>query len=964
MDLSSLNSGQRQAVLTTEGPLLIIAGPGSGKTHTLVERILYLISEKGVEPAQLLVSTFTEKAAAELVTRISNRLLEHKIPVNLSEMYVGTLHSICLRFLDSHREFTRLKRSYNVLDQFDQHYMLFQAISRYREIEGAELVIGSERSGRWYQAQSLAAWINKAAEELLDASVLIESVDETVSALGRLLQKYEAHLEAENAIDFSRIQVEAYHMLENHPEILEKLQQQIRYLMVDEYQDTNTVQEALILKLAGPDPNLCVVGDDDQGLYRFRGATIRNILEFPQHFPNGKEGASQCAQARLETNYRSHPSIISFFSEWMQEIPWAQNGVKFRFDKQIQPDSRPFPTGPAVFKVAGEKTNASWYKEVLACLQFLRIEGKLTDWNQVAFLFSSVRHQQATGLANYLEANGIPVFAPRSNLYFQRDEVKLALGALLYLFPQTPDVREEGWQSERKPEVWRYCDQCLEAFFMHHKDPAHRELFVWATREAKKHVDLQEPTDYAFSDLFYQLFRYPLFSGFLGDIALGDIQDSRPARNLAIMSRLLTKFEYYHRVDLLTPDRLNYLLRSFVNNYLRYIMDGGQNEFEDSGEYAPSGCVSFMTIHQAKGLEFPVVFVGSLYASPRKDHTALDETLQNQFYRKEPFEPLEHMKFYDFQRKYYTAFSRAQHLLFLTTPENLNGKGRKMPSKYFKNRYERLNSWRTHQSTIATRDLKPVKETDLKQQYSFTSHISLFENCARQYKFYRYLDFAPVRQSPMLFGTLVHQTIEDIHKAALRGEADIITPAQIDDWFERNYRHLTTAERQFLAPPARRKALEQVQRYAERNQDNWDRVCEAEVDVSLVKDKYILTGKIDLIRGENNTVEIIDFKTEKKPDLHTERDVIDRYRRQLEVYGHIVEQRFELDVSRLHLYYTQEENGNPYVSFEMDEASVQETVQSFDEVVDRIESKQFTINKRPLKLCENCDLRHYCDGCG
>ncbi len=215
MDLSTLNDGQRQAVLTTEGPLLIIAGPGSGKTHTLVERILYLISEKGLEPAQLLISTFTEKAAAELVTRISNRLLEENIPVNLNEMYVGTLHSICLRFLDSHREFTRLKRSYNVLDQFDQHYLLFQSIHRYRTIEGYELVIGGDRSGRWNQAKNLATWVNKAAEELLEADILAQSDDAAVAALGRLVRGYESHLEEENAIDFSRIQVEAYRMLES-----------------------------------------------------------------------------------------------------------------------------------------------------------------------------------------------------------------------------------------------------------------------------------------------------------------------------------------------------------------------------------------------------------------------------------------------------------------------------------------------------------------------------------------------------------------------------------------------------------------------------------------------------------------------------------------------------------------------------------------------------------------------------
>ena len=236
-----------------------------------------------------------------------------------------------------------------------------------------------------------------------------------VAALGRLVEAYEAHLDRENALDFSRIQVEAHRLLEEHPEVLFQIKDEIRYFMVDEYQDTNTVQEAILLKLAGNSPNLCVVGDDDQGLYRFRGATVRNILEFPKHFTNGQP----CAQVRLETNYRSHPSIISFFSDWMNEIGWNKNGTSFRFNKDIRPHDRIYPDGPAVFRVAGEHSKQAWFEEVLACLLYLREEEILTDWNQAAFLFSSVRHDQAAGLAEFLETNGIPVFAPRSNLYWE-----------------------------------------------------------------------------------------------------------------------------------------------------------------------------------------------------------------------------------------------------------------------------------------------------------------------------------------------------------------------------------------------------------------------------------------------------------------------------------------------------------------------------------------------------------------
>ena len=139
---SGPNLQQQKAIHVTEGPLLIIAGPGSGKTFTLVERIYYLISEKGIPPERLFVSTFTEKAAAELITRISSRLAADNIAVNLNEMYIGTFHSICLRFLEENRESTRLKRNFTLLDQFDQQYFLYQRLSAYQEIEGSEHVLG------------------------------------------------------------------------------------------------------------------------------------------------------------------------------------------------------------------------------------------------------------------------------------------------------------------------------------------------------------------------------------------------------------------------------------------------------------------------------------------------------------------------------------------------------------------------------------------------------------------------------------------------------------------------------------------------------------------------------------------------------------------------------------------------------------------------------------------------------
>lgn len=953
---SKANPKQQQAIATTDGALLIIAGPGSGKTFTLVERIVYLITQKNVAPENLFVVTFTDKAAQELTTRISNRLIEIGVRFNLNEMYLGTFHSVCLRWLDDHREFTRLKRNFMMMDQFDQQYFLYRRLKEYEAIPNSELVIGDSKQSSWQKSQSLLKWLNTSTEEALDAETLISASDLEVSVLGQCYALYQQHLEEENAIDFSTIQLEALKLLRANPTILAEIRSKLKYLMVDEYQDTNTIQELILNLLAGDRPNLCVVGDDDQGLYRFRGATIRNILQFKDKFPDG-----QCQQVRLTTNYRSHPDIIDFYNRWMRKQEWEHDGQEFRYQKQIEAREDNFPAVPVVVKVAGNSPQ-EWHQEVLAFLHALRDQGNLTDWNQVAFLFRSVKGDKAVALSQFLERHGINVYSPRSNQFFEREEIRLMIGALIFLFPQFPQIRK--WADDAHLKIWDYYDkQCVALFLEEIRKPENETLLKWARTIAKTHLNLAQNADYAFSGLFYRLLQFPLFSRYLDEDLLKQkgIQNSRAMRNLAIFSQLLDKFEYLYTIQVLTPGFLDKNIKDLFNQFFRFLQDGGIDEYEDTSEYAPSGCVSFLTIHQSKGLEFPVVIVGSMEAVPRKQHTPLNEVLENDYLLRPPFEPLELTKFFDFRRLFYTAFSRAQNLLVLTCQEK-NGKGQ-TPSKYFLDFYRELPDWRDASFQPSSLPLERVKDVNLKREYSFTSHLTLFENCAEQYRFFKELEFAPSETNAILFGTVVHQTIEDIHKTVLRGEEPKLSEEQVIRWFDSNYAYLTKRERAYLAPNVKRAALEQVLRYYRRNQGNWAHIQEAEVDVSLVKDEYILAGSIDLIQGEGNTVEIVDFKSEKKLDVNNlkDREKLDRYRRQLEVYSHIVEERTGHIVSKMHLYYTSEESGNPYITFPKNAQLIDRTISTFDQVVHRIELKDFQIPERPTKLCKGCDMRFYCD---
>lgn len=345
--MQSPNEKQLEAIKTTEGPVLIIAGPGAGKTFTLVERTCELLLNKKIAPANIFISTFTEKAAKELITRISNRLYEENVNINIDELCIGTLHSIFLNLLEEFRDYTRLKRNYTLWDQFDQQYAIYKHIHEFIAIDENSEFLG--KGNWWGHAGKIAKEVNKVSEEALDVDVLSRSSDENIKKLALFYKKYCQLQEQENALDFSMIQKEFLDLLEREPEILKTLQERFQYFMIDEYQDTNAIQERILLKLLNSKQNICVVGDDDQGLYRFRGATIRNILEFENNF------SGKCKRIELTKNYRSHSGIIDFYNRWMEEQEWTgAKGEKYRFEKQVVPGKDISKEGryPSVLKVS------------------------------------------------------------------------------------------------------------------------------------------------------------------------------------------------------------------------------------------------------------------------------------------------------------------------------------------------------------------------------------------------------------------------------------------------------------------------------------------------------------------------------------------------------------------------------------------------------------------------------------
>ncbi|HZD60453.1 MAG TPA: UvrD-helicase domain-containing protein, partial [Anaerolineae bacterium] len=293
--LDNLNPVQREAVMHWEGPLLVLAGAGSGKTRILTYRIAHLIRERGVHPFDILAITFTNKAANEMKERVA------KLVGGISRgMWVSTFHSTCVRILRQEAERLGYSRNFVIYDGNDSTRLVNYCLR--------DLNIDSKR----YPPGKVAAAISSAKSELVDAETYaMRATTYTERMIADIYKLYQDRLYQSNALDFDDLIMVTVNLFQLFPSVLDAYQEKFRYILVDEYQDTNTAQYELVRTLAGKHRNLCVVGDDDQSIYRFRGADIRNILEFERDYP-------ECLVIKLEQNYRSTKTILKAANYVMQ----------------------------------------------------------------------------------------------------------------------------------------------------------------------------------------------------------------------------------------------------------------------------------------------------------------------------------------------------------------------------------------------------------------------------------------------------------------------------------------------------------------------------------------------------------------------------------------------------------------------------------------------------------------------
>lgn len=402
VDLDSLNPAQKQAVLTTEGPLLVLAGAGSGKTRVLTHRIAHLVEDLGVAPWEIMAITFTNKAAAEMRERLGGL-----IGTYARGMWVSTFHSMCVRILRTDCERIGFAKGFTIADPTDTKRLIKQILD--------ELNIDPKR----YPERMMQNRISMAKNDLVVAQVFSDQANDFISqTVAKVYLRYQERLQAQNAFDFDDLLLYTWLLLKNHPDVLEAYQNRFRYLLVDEYQDTNHAQYVLTQLLAAKNRNIMVVGDDDQSIYSWRGADLRNILDFEEDYPDAQV-------VKLEENYRSVGNILS-----------AANAV---IANNVNRKSKKLFTSSEdgdkikVYMANDERDEGRW---IAGQIEKLKDAG--TSYNQMAVFYRT--NAQSRTLEDMLLRAGVPYRLVGGTRFFDRAEIKDVMAYLTLVVNPANDI--------------------------------------------------------------------------------------------------------------------------------------------------------------------------------------------------------------------------------------------------------------------------------------------------------------------------------------------------------------------------------------------------------------------------------------------------------------------------------------------------------------------------------------------
>lgn len=907
-----LNEKQLEAVNTMSGPVVIIAGPGTGKTKTLVERVVNILVNKKVDPSKIVLTTFTNKSARELEIRINEKLEEINKNIDISNMYIGTMHSIWLRLIQENIEYSNFFDGFELMtSDYEQHFFIYSKLKEYKKLENyKEFFDNLFLVEDW----KISSYIKKKINDFNENGIKIKDIrssDKDVNFIKDIYKLYEKNLFEENKLDFPYLQVEFLNMLEKNPNLLTRINDKIEYLMVDEYQDSNKIQEKILLLISKNKKNICVVGDEDQSIYRFRGATSENIVNFYKKFEN-------CKLIILDKNYRSVSEIVEFNNKWIKSLDWKGQ----RLDKNITSARTDGILNSSVVRIE-DNSRDNVLKKTVKFIKDLKEKNKIVDYNQVAVLFSTFKDSSAKKLESFLLKEGIEVFSPRTKIFFDAREIKLSFGLILAFF-------------KKYVVLDSYLKECLNIARYESKND--EKLFNFIINKIK---NIEEIEVESLNEFLYELFQFEIYKKFLLE---KDVKNLKACRNLSVLSKILKSFQKYVNYQNISLKNDFKVVKYFFEKYISILKKSRIEDIYNEEDY-PSGCVPFLTIHQSKGLEFPVVIVFSLQTKPNVSSINSDLTSIERLVKKDTNISDVDKEYFDFYRKFYVAFTRAKNLLVLSASSQ-------EISENFKSFFYAIPSVNGLGFNIDEIEIDKISDKKDKKIISFTTDLLTYEVCPLKYNFLMKEEFQTYSKNKFNFGLVLHTLIEYINKRLSQDKNVNFSKEKIEDLLRK-----TLSFKKIKLENSFDRMVDILFKYIEKEKENFKYPLKVEASEYRIEQDYTLYGKIDMIVEKEDSIELIDFKSGKyhKDSIYTE-----NYRRQLSLYKFLLEKKYRGKEIKTFLYYLEEDEAKKYM--EINEKDMKNDYELIDKTARNILEGNYLKREFDTKICLECEFKYYCYG--
>ncbi len=955
-----LDKQQLQAVTHGNGPLLIIAGAGTGKTTVITERIKHLILEKNVHPGEVLALTFTEKAAAEMEERV-----DMVMPYGYNQMWISTFHAFCDRILRQEAIHIGLNPGYKLLSEAESTLLLRKNVFRFnlkyfRPLGNPDKFLNSllQHFSRLKDEDVDEEEYLKFAKKSLKDKNLEKEEKEKLIELANAYKTYQKIKIEEGAMDFSDLISNTLKLFRLRKNILKNYQEKFKYILVDEFQDTNFAQNALAILLSGTKKNITVVGDDDQSIYRFRGSSVSNIIQFRKHFPKVKI-------VTLVNNYRSTEEILNKSYKLIQFNNPDRLEIKEKINKKLI----------SVRKVKGEEVDFLFAKktEDEAELTAEKIKDicekeKKYQYKDVAILVRANDHAQ--NFTRALERKKIPYQFLGPGRLFHQEEIKDLISYLkvLYNFEDTASLYRVinmasfdfdaieiasllNYSKRKNYSLFETLDKVDETFLR----PETKEKVKGLVKMIKHHLSFV-PKKTAGEILYYFLTDTNLLKKI---IEYKTEKEEKIAKNIAKFFDKLKTYELEHDSASVFD----------IVDWIDLSMQMGESPLVSDIDWTENNAVNILSVHSSKGLEFDVVFLVNL-VSDRFPTRERKETIPIPTQLIKEILPTGDYHLEEERRLFYVGATRAKNKLFLTAALFYGeGKRKKKISSFV---YETLGEETVDKNLKQKEEIdnqlkllewiEPEEKEMIKKHvaapitYLSYSQIQTFQICPLHYKLKYILKIPTPPTAAQSFGISVHNTLRDFYQAHKRGEKIKISNIEKllnNNWINEGYlskKHLNEA---FL------KAKKEITNYLKKNFDKKKLPLLTEYSFNFFIRKLKIGGIMDRVDSlENGKIEIIDYKTGGK--LPTQKEMDNNL--QLTIYAlAAVEVREKhlnksFDQVKLSLCFLEKDKK---LTTTRTKEQLEEAKKEILKIADEIATSDFKCSNSPL--CNSCEYKILCN---